>query len=120
MARPRPGRTTLAELVSLTGAELARSGGGPEPDAVVSALRRVLHTRGLRWDDVKVARAARRVADALSGLGPVGPLVRDPGVSEVMINGPGEVFVERSGRLERTEVVFASADEVWHLIERVV
>ena len=46
------------------------------------------------------------VVDALVGLGPLEPLLRDPGVSDVLVNGSREVWVERRGVLERTDVVF--------------
>jgi pilus assembly protein CpaF len=58
------------------------------------------------------------VAD-VAGLGPLEPLLADPGVTEVMVNGPGPVWVERAGALERTEVVLAGPT-IEHLIEKVV
>ncbi|HUQ40653.1 MAG TPA: CpaF family protein [Acidimicrobiales bacterium] len=66
--------------------------------------------------------AERVVAEVLSdvvGLGPLDPLVVDPAVSEVMVNGPGPVWIERHGRLECTGVV-VDTDVILHLIERVV
>ena len=62
------------------------------------------------------------VADVLArahGLGPLDPLLADSGVSEVMINGPGRVWVERSGALERIEVDLDRA-AIEHLVEKVV
>ncbi|MBC8365081.1 MAG: CpaF family protein [Actinobacteria bacterium] len=55
----------------------------------------------------------------ITGLGPLQPLLADPMVSEVMVNGPGTVFVERSGRLEATDVRLDAA-EVDRLVERVI
>jgi pilus assembly protein CpaF len=88
--------------------------------AVERALGEVLAARGLRWDASKARRAARLIADDLEGLGPVGPLVRDPAVTEIMINSAAEVFVERGGRIERAAVRFRSDADIRHLIERVV
>ncbi len=54
------------------------------------------------------------------GLGPLQPLLEDPGVSEIMVNGPAQVYVERSGRLQRTAVRFRDDKEILELIERIV
>jgi pilus assembly protein CpaF len=59
------------------------------------------------------------VTDRASGLGPLERLLADPAVSEVMVNGPGPVWIERSGQLERTEVVL-DRPTVDLLVERVV
>ncbi|MBI3020574.1 MAG: CpaF family protein, partial [Candidatus Omnitrophica bacterium] len=40
------------------------------------------------------------------GLGPLDPLLKDPSVSEIMVNGPHDIFVEREGRLERVDIRF--------------
>jgi pilus assembly protein CpaF len=55
----------------------------------------------------------------VGGLGPLDPLLADPAVSEVMVNGGGDVWVERAGRLERTLVRVTPATTE-HLIERIV
>lgn len=65
--------------------------------------------------DTVVERVMARVA----GLGPLDPLLADPAVTEVMVNGPGPVWVERQGRLERTTVELTT-DTIEHLIERIV
>jgi pilus assembly protein CpaF len=63
---------------------------------------------------------AARVVLLATGLGPLEPLLADPAVDEVMVNGPGAVYVERRGRLERVAVEFADAAELMHAIERVL
>jgi pilus assembly protein CpaF len=55
-----------------------------------------------------------------TGLGPLEPLLADPAVDEVMVNGPRSVYVERAGRLERAGVEFAGDAELMHAIERVL
>src|SRR4051794_41441598 len=60
------------------------------------------------------------VAERSFGLGPLEPLLRDPEVDEVMVNGAGAVWVERGGRLEATGVAVASDDDVRPAIERVL
>jgi pilus assembly protein CpaF len=62
----------------------------------------------------------RRVGERSFGLGPLEPLLADPRVEEVMVNGPETVYVERDGRLEATDVRFASEAQLRHVIERVL
>jgi pilus assembly protein CpaF len=66
------------------------------------------------------AGLAGRVVALATALGPLEPLLADPGVDEVMVNGPQAVWVERSGRLERTGVAFADEAELRHTIERIL
>jgi pilus assembly protein CpaF len=61
-----------------------------------------------------------RVLLLATGLGPLEPLLADPAVDEVMVNGPGSVYVERGGRIDRTAVSFASEAELLHAIERIL
>ena len=62
----------------------------------------------------------RRVLLLATGLGPLEPLLSDPSVDEVMVNGPGEVYVERRGRIEPTGVSFGGEAELMHAIERIL
>jgi pilus assembly protein CpaF len=62
---------------------------------------------------------ASRVEALVQGLGPLAPLLADPEVSEVMVNGPGSVWVERRGRLARTGVCL-DRPAIEHLVERIV
>ena len=54
------------------------------------------------------------------GLGPIEPLIRDPTVSDILVNGARDVFVERRGKLEETEVVFRDDAHLLQIIERIV
>ncbi|MBT8213089.1 MAG: CpaF family protein [Acidimicrobiia bacterium] len=58
--------------------------------------------------------------DSLIGLGPVERLLRDPEVTDVLVNAPDEVWVERNGELELTDATFRDADDVRAAIERVI
>src|SRR5262245_5572456 len=61
----------------------------------------------------------RSLLAELMGLGPLGPLLRDPTVSEIMVNGPRQVFIERNGRLEEVPARFRDADHILQIIERI-
>jgi len=63
---------------------------------------------------------ARRVERHVAGLGPLEPLLADPEVDEVMVLGPSRVWVERRGRIERTDVAFSGEGELRHAIERIL
>ena len=63
---------------------------------------------------------ARRVIRLATGLGPLDPLLADPSVDEVMVNGPGEVWVERAGRVEPAGVAFGDEAELMHAVERIL
>ena len=60
------------------------------------------------------------VVDTLVGMGPIEPLFRDPAVSDVFVNGPDEVWVERLGVLEPTDVSFADDAAVLAAVERTI
>ena len=89
-------------------------------EGVEEVLGDVLSTRRIDWTADDARRAAAAIADELSGAGRLGPLLRDPSVSEVMVNASGDVYVERGGRLQRTTTRFTDEAEVRHFIERVV
>ena len=68
-----------------------------------------------------VTEVVNQVSDEVVGLGPIERLLKDPEVSEVMVNGADDVYVERKGRIERVDDLFFEGEEqVFHLIERIV
>ncbi len=60
------------------------------------------------------------ILDEITGYGPIQPLLDDSSVTEIMVNGPKKVYVERKGRLERTHVVFQDNLHVLKVIDRIV
>jgi pilus assembly protein CpaF len=66
------------------------------------------------------AQLIQDVSDDILGYGPIDSLLRDDDVSEVMCNGPGSVYVERSGRLERTGATFVDEDHLRRIIDKIV
>jgi pilus assembly protein CpaF len=64
--------------------------------------------------------SAAEIADAIDGYGPLSELMSDESVTDVLVNGPDEVWVEREGRLDRTRVSFADAEHLHAFVERIV
>ncbi|MFG3252596.1 CpaF family protein [Streptomyces sp. NPDC048172] len=62
----------------------------------------------------------RRVVDEALGLGVLEPLLEDGSITEIMVNGPDQIFVERGGRVEQVPVRFASNEQLMQTIERIV
>src|SRR3954452_2187079 len=94
---------------------------GEEPDGDLGSRVRALvdAQAGVLGAPARV-RLADRVTELAVGLGPLQPLLADPAVEEVMVCGTAPVWVERGGRLERTEIVFASEAALRETIERIL
>lgn len=60
------------------------------------------------------------VLDEMTGFGPIQPLLDDPDVSEVMVNGPKKVFIEKGGKLTKSGVTFDDDDHVERIIDRII
>ncbi len=65
-------------------------------------------------------KLVKEILDETFGLGPLEMLLNDPNISDILINGPRNVFVERKGRLEQTEVQFRDNAHLIHLIDKIV
>ena len=60
------------------------------------------------------------ILDELTGFGPIQPLLEDPDVSEVMVNGPKKVYIEKGGQLTKTPITFDDDDHVLRIIDRII
>jgi len=65
-------------------------------------------------------RLALEVLDEVFGLGPLEPLLQDPGINDILVNGHKQVYVERAGILEETNVRFKDNAHLMHIIEKIV
>jgi pilus assembly protein CpaF len=65
-------------------------------------------------------RLVSEVLDETFGLGPLEPLLKDPTITDILINGPHTVYVERHGQLERADVRFTDSRHLLHIIQRIV
>ena len=62
----------------------------------------------------------RQIEDEVMGLGPLEPLLADPTVSDILVNGPDHIYVERAGKLQRTAVRFHDNAHLLNIIDRIV
>jgi pilus assembly protein CpaF len=65
-------------------------------------------------------RLAVEVADEVFGLGPLEPLLQDPTINDILVNGHKQVYVERAGMLEETNIVFKDDAHLMHIIDKIV
>src|SRR5213076_2643118 len=82
-------------------------------------------TEQLALDRTPLTREERRqvtreITDDILGYGPLEPFLHDDSVSEVMVNGPDAIYIERSGRIERTPAAFVDAAHLMRIIDKIV
>ena len=68
----------------------------------------------------ELENAVTTVVDELHGFGPIGGLFRENDISEILINGPRQVFIERRGQLSKSEVVFRNTEHLSTIIGRLI
>src|SRR3954470_4912697 len=89
----------LAEALRRRLIARAREGAAPQDRALASEVRALVDAEAPALPDLERAELAARVVRLATGLGPLEPLLADSAVDEVMVNAPGEVWVERGGLL---------------------
>ena len=65
-------------------------------------------------------RLVEKLISEILGLGPIEPLLKDSSVTEVMVNGPDSIYIERKCRLQKTDVRFRNTEHLMHIIDRIV
>jgi pilus assembly protein CpaF len=83
-------------------------------------LAGVLATSELPLNRHERERLVEELLDEVTGLGPLEPLLRDPTISDILVNTYSTVFVERFGKLELTQVRFRDNEHLTHIINRIV
>jgi pilus assembly protein CpaF len=87
--------------------------------AVQDFAARAIESEDVPLNEAERVRLAEELTDETIGMGPLAPLLADPAVSDILVNGPDKVYVERFGRLERTDIRFRDADHIVRVIERI-
>ena len=87
---------------------------------IEEAFTRALDDEGLALTRAERARMLEQITDEIVGLGPLEPLLRDETITEVMVNGPRQVYIEREGRLELSNIAFQNDEHVLRIIDRII
>ncbi len=81
---------------------------------------KIADEEGLALTRAERVRMLEQITDEILGLGPLEPLLRDETITEVMVNGPQQVYIEREGMLELTNVTFQNDEHVMKIIQRII
>ncbi|NNJ06760.1 CpaF family protein [Streptomyces sp. PKU-MA01144] len=126
---PSPGHGSDGRLVGTYRAKLLEEIDLAEMSTLQAAERRarlervlghIISREGPVLSSAERSQLIRRVVDEALGLGILEPLLEDASISEIMVNGPEQVFVERRGRLELLPMRFSSNEQLMQTIERIV
>ncbi|WP_424135087.1 CpaF family protein [Roseomonas chloroacetimidivorans] len=99
----------------------AESLGRPElRDTVAMAAAEALETVGAALNGAERARLIDDLLDEVTGLGPLEPLLADPTVDDIIVNGPRRIYVERGGKLQRVVARFRDDAHLMAIIQRIV
>ncbi len=124
----RPDRTTevrdrvQVQLVESLGPKLydAEMSERALEDLVHTKLRELLDQEAVPLSTHEKASIIQQVGDSILGLGPLEPYVRDPNVTEIMVNGPDSIYIERAGKLYPTDARFVNDEQLRRTIDKIV
>ncbi|WP_405938568.1 CpaF family protein [Streptomyces sp. NBC_00726] len=111
-------RAKLLEEIDL--AEMSALPAADRRARLERVLGHIISREGPVLSSVERSQLIRRVVDEALGLGILEPLLEDASISEIMVNGPEQVYVERGGRLELLPMRFSSHEQLMQTIERIV
>jgi pilus assembly protein CpaF len=86
---------------------------------VTDYVSTALETQDWPLNDAERKQLVHDLVEETIGVGPLAPLIADPAVSDILVNGPNQVFVERYGRLEATEIRFRDDEHLTRIIGRI-
>ncbi len=109
---------TLDQLAERLGDQFA--GGSVTAEQIQDAFHQLLEGAGIKLSPAQLKVLYDEVHDELLGFGPLGTLLRDETISEIMVNGPKTIYVERKGKLTLSDITFRDDDHVLKVIDRIV
>ena len=87
---------------------------------VKGALQEAMHAEDILLTTAERTRISQQISDDILGYGPIEPFLRDPDLTEVMVNGPDSIYIERSGRLQKVEGRFNDEAHLRRTIDKIV
>lgn len=123
--RPAPSNVKERELKNrIQRTILEKFGNGQDVDKVVSEIDpialEIVKKEYEKYRFVNVQKVIQELINDVTGYGPINPLLLDADVTEVMVNGPDMVYVEKNGKLELTDIKFSDDDQVMQVIDKIV
>ena len=100
--------------------KLGRTPGDAARDEVLVLIRSSVNSEAVPLSFAERERLAREILDEIFGLGPLEPLLKDPGISDILVNRFDRVYVERAGKLEITGLSFKDNQHLMQIIDRIV
>jgi pilus assembly protein CpaF len=100
--------------------KLARANSSQARQAVVSLVREIIAEQRVPLNYEEQERIQSDLLDEVFGLGPLEPLLRDPTISDILVNDKDHVFVERGGLLEKVNTSFRDERHLMQIIDRIV
>jgi len=100
--------------------KLSRVESGQARQVVANLIADIIKGQGVPLSFEEQARIQADLLDEVFGLGPLEPLLRDPRISDILVNSRDRVFVERGGKLQRTDTVFRDDRHLLQIIDRIV
>src|ERR1051325_9857821 len=89
-------------------------------DRIRDAIRELLQRERTPLALAEREQMTREIMDELFGLGPLERLLSDATISDILVNGPNRVYIERGGRLHRTDARFNDSQHLMRIIDRIV
>lgn len=100
--------------------KLGRTAGDTAREEVLILIRNSINSEAVPLSFAERERLAREILDEIFGLGPLEPLLKDPTVSDILVNRFDRVYVERAGKLEMTGLSFKDNPHLMQIIDRIV
>jgi pilus assembly protein CpaF len=100
--------------------KLGRAAGDAARDEVLVLIRSSVNSEAVPLSFAERERLAREILDEIFGLGPLEPLLKDPTISDILVNRFDRVYVERAGKLELTSFSFKDNQHLMQIIDRIV